>query len=194
MRAVAPVAIATSRGGTSSARASRRHSASFASPSDGAARTQSIDGSDVITRLRLELAAKKELLARQVADSVVRAPVRGKVFQVDRAQGEFVAARDPVVLLEADVTPSVLLRLPNEDALKLRPGSKATIYVPFQDRKYPATVSAIGLASASADAAVTQEGGMDQTLVRLDFDDRAVRLPANARVNVWIRNPSLPWS
>jgi hypothetical protein len=35
---------------------------------------------------------------------------------------------------------------------------------------------------------------MDQTLVRLDFDDRAVRLPANARVNVWIRNPSLPWS
>ena len=161
---------------------------------DGAARTQSIDGSDVITRLRLELAAKKELLARQVADSVVRAPVRGKVFQVDRAQGEFVAARDPVVLLEADVTPSVLLRLPNEDALKLRPGSKATIYVPFQDRKYPATVSAIGLASASADAAVTQEGGMDQTLVRLDFDDRAVRLPANARVNVWIRNPSLPWS
>src|ERR1700736_4827335 len=39
MRAVAPAAIATSRGGISSARASSRHSASFASPSNGAART-----------------------------------------------------------------------------------------------------------------------------------------------------------
>jgi multidrug resistance efflux pump len=161
---------------------------------DGATRTQTLDNSDGVTRLRMELAAKKMLLARQEAERVVRSPVRGRVYTVDRQPGEFVAARDPVVLLEADVTPSVLLRMPNEDALKLRLGMPATIYAPFEDRKYPARVAAVGLTAASASAAVTQEGGLNETLVKFEFDDRKVRLPANARVNVWIRNPALPWS
>lgn len=161
---------------------------------EDATRTQSIGSADVVQRLRLELAAKKVLLTRQEAERVVRAPVRGKVFQVERQAGEFVSAQDPVVLLEADVTPSVLLRVPNDDALKLKLGMPATIYVPFEDRKYSASVAAIGLAAASANAVVTQEGGLDETLVKLEFEDRRVRLPANARVNVWIRNPSLPWS
>jgi multidrug resistance efflux pump len=161
---------------------------------EGATRTQSIGASDVLSRLQLELAAKKELLARQEADSLVRAPLRGKVFQVEHVNGEFVNARDPVVLVEADVTPSVLLRLPNEDAVKLKPGMPATVFVPFQNRKYTATVAAIGLNSATASAPVTQEGGLDQTLVKLDFDDKTVRLPANSRVTAWVRNPSLPWS
>lgn len=162
--------------------------------SESATRTQSIDSSDVINRMRLELAAKKVLLARQEAERVVRAPVRGKVFQVERQAGEFVAPHDPVVLLEADVTPSVWLRVPNDDALKLKMGMPATIYVPSEDRKYSANVSAVGLSSASANAPVTQEGNLNETLVKIDFDDKRVRLPANARVNVWIRNPSLPWS
>ncbi|MDB5750324.1 MAG: hypothetical protein JWP65_745 [Ramlibacter sp.] len=161
---------------------------------EGAGRTQSLENSDVVSRLRLDLAAKKVLLARQEAQLVVRAPVRGKVYHVDKQAGEFVSAQDPVVLLEADVTPSVLLRVPNDSALKLRLGMPASIYVPFEDRQYPATVAAVGLAAASAAAVVTQEVGADETLVKLEFDDPKVRLPANARVNVWIRNPALPWS
>lgn len=161
---------------------------------EGASRSQSIDASDSIARLRVELASKKQLLAQQDAGSVVRAPMRGKVFQVEHVPGEFVQARDPVILLEADVTPSVLLRLPNEDAVKLRPGMAATVAVPFENRKFSGKVAAIGLNSVSAQAPAIQEGGLDQTLVKIDFDDPKVRLPANARVNVWIRNPSLPWS
>jgi multidrug resistance efflux pump len=162
--------------------------------SEVATRTQSIDSSDVMNRMRMELAAKKVLLARQEAERIVRAPVRGKVYQVERQPGEFVSPHDPVVLLEADVTPSVLLRVPNDDALKLKIGMPASIYVPTENRKYTANVSAIGLTSASANAPVAQEGGLNETLVKIDFDDKRVRLPANARVNVWIRNPSLPWS
>ena len=161
---------------------------------DGATRVQTLDNSDELTRLRMELASKKMLLARQEAERVVRSPVKGRVYTVDHQPGEFVTARDPIVLLEADVTPSVLLRMPNDDALKLRLGMPATIYVPFEDRKYAATVSAVGLSAASASAPITQEGGLNETLVKLDFQDRKVRLPANARVNVWIRNPTLPWS
>jgi multidrug resistance efflux pump len=161
---------------------------------EGATRTQSFENSDVVARMRLELASKKVMLARQENERVVRAPVRGKVYQVDRQPGEFVAARDPVVLLEADITPSVLLRVPDDSALKLRLGMPATVYVPFQDKQYTATVTAVGLNAATANAPVTQEGGLAETLVKLDFQDKKVRLPANARVNVWIRNPALPWS
>ena len=162
---------------------------------EGATRTQSLDNSDAVQRMRLDLASKKVLLARQEAERVVRAPVRGKVYHVDRQPGEFVSAQDPVVLLEADITPSVLLRVPNDDALKLKLGMPAQIYVPFEDKKYTATVAAVGMAATTASAAaLMQEGGADQTLVKLDFQDKKVRLPANARVNVWIRNPALPWS
>lgn len=162
---------------------------------EGATRTQSLENSDAVQRLRLELAAKKVLLARQEAERVVRAPVRGKVYHVDRRPGEFVSPHDPVVLLEADVTPSVLLRVPEDDALKLKIGMPAQIYVPFEDKNYAATVAAVGMAATTASsAALLQEGGSDTTLVKLEFQDRKVRLPANARVNVWIRNPALPWS
>jgi hypothetical protein len=78
--------------------------------------------------------------------------------------------------------------------VKLHPGMPATVAVPFENRKFTGKVSAIGLNAVSAQAATIQEGGLDQTLVKIDFDDSKVRLPANARVNVWIRNPSLPWS
>ncbi|MEJ8840320.1 HlyD family efflux transporter periplasmic adaptor subunit [Ramlibacter sp. AN1133] len=161
---------------------------------EGATHSQTLDNSDTIAKLRLELASKKVLLARQEADRTVRAPVRGKVFTVDRLPGEFVTANQPVVLLEADVTPSVFLRVSNDDAVKLKLGMPAQVYVASEDRKYGAKVSGVGLSAVSATAPVTQEGGLNETLVKLDFDDRKVRLPVNSRVNVWIRNPSLPWS
>ena len=154
---------------------------------EGASRTASFESSDQLARLRLELVAKKMLLARQASDQTVLAPRKGKVFAVDKVAGEYVSARDPVVLLESDVTPSVLLRLPNDDALKLKLGMPATVYVPFEDRRYPATISAIGLAAVNAASLPTMEGGLNETLIKLEFDDKRVRLPVNARVNVWVR-------
>ena len=154
---------------------------------DGANRTASLETGDQLLRLKMELASKKLLLSRQATDQTVRAPRKGKIFAVDKVPGEYVAAHEPVILLESDVTPSVLLRLPNDDALKLRLGMPATIYVPFEDRRYPATVSAIGLAAVNAASLATMEGGLNETLVKLEFDDKRVRLPANARVNVWVK-------
>jgi multidrug resistance efflux pump len=154
---------------------------------EGANRTASLGASDQLGRMRLDLAAKKLLLSRQASDQTVVAPRKGKVFAVDKVAGEYVSARDPVVLLESDVTPSVVLRLPNDDALKLKLGMPATVYVPFEDRRYPATISAIGLAAVNAASLPTMEGGLNETLIKLEFEDKKVRLPANARVNVWVR-------
>ncbi|MDB5941353.1 MAG: hypothetical protein JWQ13_919 [Ramlibacter sp.] len=157
---------------------------------EGANRTASFEASDQLARLKMDLAAKKLLLSRQATDQTVRAPRKGKVFAVDKAPGEYVSAHEPVVLLESDVTPSVLLRLPNDDALKLRLGMPATIYVPFEDRRYPATISAIGLAAVNTASLPTMEGGLNETLIKLEFDDKRVRLPVNARVNVWVKTLS----
>lgn len=159
---------------------------------EGANRTSALAATDQLGKLKMELAARKQLLASEEASQTVTAPRKGKVFQVDKAAGEYVGSRDPVVLLESDVTPSVMLRLPNDDALKLRIGMPATVYVPFEDRKYPASISAIGLAAASANTQATMEGGLNETLVKLDFEDQRVRLPANARVTVWVKTLSLP--
>ena len=74
-----------------------------------------------------------------------------------------------------------------DDALKLKLGMPATVYVPFEDRRYLATVSAVGLAAVNAASLPTMEGGLNETLIKLEFDDKRVRLPANARVNVWVR-------
>lgn len=153
----------------------------------GASRTATFESGDQLGKLKMDLAAKKLLLARQQTDQTVRAPRKGTVYAIDKAPGEYVSARDPVLLLESDVTPSVLLRLPNDDALKLKLGMPATVYVPFEDRRYPARVSAVGLAAVNAASLPTMEGGMNETLVKLEFDDKSVRLPANARVNVWVR-------
>jgi multidrug resistance efflux pump len=162
---------------------------------DGANRTASFEAGDQLSKLKMDLAAKKLLLSRQSPDETVRAPRKGKVFAIDKVPGEFVSAKDPVVLLESDVTPSVLLRLPNDDALKLRLGMPATIYVPFEDRRYQATVSTIGLAAVNAASPATMEGGLNETLVKLEFEDKRVRLPVNARVNVWVKTLSgFGWS
>ena len=158
---------------------------------EGANRTLTYEQVDQLNRLKMDLAAKKLLLAKQESSQTVRAPRKGKVFQVDKGPGEFVAAHDPVVLLETDVTPAVLLRLPNDDALKLRIGMPATVYVPFEDRKYEAMVAAVGLSAVSAASPVTMEGGLNETLVKLEFNDKQVRLPANARVNVWVKTLSV---
>jgi multidrug resistance efflux pump len=157
---------------------------------EGANRNVAFDAVDQLSKLKTELAAKKLLLARLDADQTVRAPRKGKVFAIDKLPGEFVTAREPVVLLESDVAPSVLLRLANDDALKLRIGMPATIYVPFEERRYPATVSAIGLEAVNAASLPTMEGGLNETLVKLEFDDKKIRLPANARVNVWVKTLS----
>jgi multidrug resistance efflux pump len=140
-----------------------------------------------LNKLKMDLAARKLLLASQESAQMVRAPRKGKVFQVDKNPGEYVGSRDPVVLLESDVRPSVLLRLPNDDALKLRLGMPATTYVPLEDRKYAATISAIDLTAVNAATRVTMEGGLNETLVKLDFADASVRLPVNSRVTVWVR-------
>lgn len=135
------------------------------------------------------------LKLKQEAEQTVYSPSKGRIFQINKTPGEYVKATDPVVLLESDVTPTVLVRLLNDDVLKLSIGMPATVYVPYENKKYQAVVSAVGHAAVNADSTMSMESSLNETIVKLDFIDKQVRLPANIRVKVWIRtlfNTELP--
>ena len=50
-----------------------------------------------------------------------------------------------------------------------------------------ARVAAVGYSSVNGQATVSQEASLNETIIRLDFVDDDIRLPANTRVKVWIR-------
>jgi multidrug resistance efflux pump len=141
----------------------------------------------LLFKLRSELAAKQLLRRKQVSSDTVRSLQKGKIFQIDKSRGEYVLATDPVMIMELDVVPYVLVRLRNDDILKLHIGMLADIYVPFEDRKYQATISAIGLSAINASISSSIESSGNETVVKLEFENKQVRLPANSRVKVWIK-------
>ena len=108
---------------------------------------------------------------------------------IERFLNEFepIDPNDVMVLIEKNSPPNVLLKLLTEDALKIKIGMEASVYAPTTDTEYDAKVVAVGYSSVNSQATVTQEASLNETIVRLEFVDKHVRLPANTRVQVWIR-------
>ena len=166
------------------------------------ANAQHLYQKQIISNKDLSLAATRYyqvrsnyLKLKQASEQTTHSPSKGKIFQINKTPGEYVKATDPVVLLESDVTPSVLVRLLNDDVLKLSIGMSATIHVPYENKNYRAVVSAIGHAAVNAESTMSMESSLNETVVKLDFIDKQVRLPANIRVKVWIKtlfNTELP--
>ncbi len=121
------------------------------------------------------------------AEIPVVSPTNGQVFNLPVEPGQRVTASTTVAVIQADRTPYVLIRLLNADAIKLQPGMKANVVVPLLNREYTATVNAIGYTAVNSEVSFSQEASLNETLIKLTFDDPAVRLPANLRVNVWIQ-------
>ncbi|NOZ11743.1 MAG: hypothetical protein GXP09_11990 [Gammaproteobacteria bacterium] len=133
------------------------------------------------------LTLRKELLLQRKIQQTIAAPVRGKIFHIEHPVGSYVEASDIMVLLERDAPPNVLLKLRSDDALKIKIGMSASIYVPATDSEHEAIVAAVGYSSVNTQATITQEASLNETLVRLEFVEQNVRLPANTRVKVWIK-------
>ncbi|MFK5948695.1 MAG: HlyD family efflux transporter periplasmic adaptor subunit [Methylococcales bacterium] len=143
-----------------------------------------------LENLKIEIAGlKKQEAAISAAGAIrqVRSSTAGRVYRIEYEKGAYVAPNDVVVILEKDVTPTVIIRLRESEVLKVRMGTAATIYVPANDRNYSAQVVAVGYSSINSDATVTMEASLNETLVKLEFEDDNIRLPANTRVKVWIR-------
>lgn len=142
---------------------------------------------DQLEREKKALIIQSDALLSRQALQTVRTPVKGKVFHIEHAVGEYVSPNDVMVLIEKNSPPNVLLKLLTEDALKIKIGMEASVYAPTTDTEYDAKVVAVGYSSVNSQATVTQEASLNETIVRLEFVDKHVRLPANTRVQVWIR-------
>ncbi len=146
----------------------------------------------VLRRSLEELDRRLEELHAKGAEKTVLSPVSGMIFNMPVEVGQRVTAGMTVALLEEDKAPFVLIRLLNSDAIKLKPGMKANVVVPFLDREYGAMVDAIGYSAVNSEVSFSQEASLNETLVKLVLDDPDVRLPANTRVKVWIQ--TFQWS
>lgn len=119
---------------------------------------------------------------------IIRAVHAGQVISVSGRQGNYVTPTSVVVILQRnDLVPKVAILLSQEAGLKLHVGMPARIYVPFQDRTYPAHIASIGRNAINTSETDTMEVSMNQTMATLSFDDSSVRLPSNQRVRVWIK-------
>lgn len=134
-----------------------------------------------------QLEAQRDALVEKIEMRKVVAPVRGKVFNVAKSPGEYIRSEDVVLLLERDTTPYVLIRVLNEDALKLKPGMPATVHLPGTGQNLQARVSSIGYSAINAEATSTMEASLKETVVRLDFARPETRAPLNSRVRVYVR-------
>jgi len=149
-------------------------------------------------QLSLQLQAYKKELDQFVDNRAsIKAPVDGRIFHIDVQEGSYVNAGDIVMVMEADVTPDIVLKLQNFDAIKVHVGMPATIELPFNGKKLQAVVYAIGYNAVYGTSSPTQEVSLNETLIKLQLSDFSIRIPANTRVKVWIKTfewaKHLPW-
>jgi len=123
----------------------------------------------------------------------VQAVKDGRIFSIDIDQGLYVNAGDVVLVMEVDVTPDIIYKVKNYDAIKIHVGMPATIKLPYNGEKMEAVISAIGYRAVYGKSTPTAEASMNETLIKLELKDTNVRLPANTRVNVWIKTFEWPW-
>jgi len=143
-----------------------------------------------INAVTIELKSLKEqesILLSSGASHTARSVHGGKILHIEQPVGSYVTPKDVVLLLEKNEQPSVLVQLRHDKALKIRLGMPADIYVPVDDRKYPARITTIGRTAIHSSASDNTEASLSETIIKLEFEDTNLRFPANARVKVWIR-------
>jgi len=156
-------------------------------------RLQTRNAEDKLGPLDLQLVNAREQL-RQIMDhsASIVSPVNGHVFSLDAGEGSFVNAGEIVMVLAADTTPDVLLKVPNYDAVKIHVGMPAIVAVPSSGQTLQARVSAIGYSAVYGQSTPSEEASLNDTLIRLKLLNPSTRVPPNTRVNVWIKTFQWP--
>lgn len=146
-----------------------------------------------LSKERTRLFETKQSISEQLDARTVRANVSGKIVSINFDEGMYIEPQDVVAVIDKNVEPVVSMRLLSEDALRLTVGTPVRIYAPVLGDYFDAHVTDIGYAAFKLDSTVTDEVKQGETLVRIAFDDKRIRLPPNSRVKVWIQTFKWPW-
>ena len=114
-------------------------------------------------------------------------PIEGEVYRIEHREGEFVHPDDTVMVLVTREKPYVVLKLHSRDIYKVKIDDNARIYSKYNDTAYRGKVTQIGYAAVNADATISQETSLNESLVKIEFLDDEIPFPLNSRVEVRIR-------
>ncbi len=118
-------------------------------------------------------------------------PIEGEVYRIEHTEGEFVHPDDTVMVLVTREKPYVILKLHTRDIYKVKIDDQARIYSKYNDVSYRGKVTQIGYAAVNADATISQETSLNESLVKIEFLDDEIAFPLNSRVEVRIRRDFL---
>jgi multidrug resistance efflux pump len=114
-------------------------------------------------------------------------PVEGAVYRIEHSEGEFVHPDDTIMVLVTREKPFVILKLHSRDIYKVKVNDHARIYSKINDISYRGKVTQIGYAAVNADATISQETSLNESLVKIEILDDEIAFPLNSRVEVRIR-------
>lgn len=140
-------------------------------------------------KISADLAALKsqQTDASDYLDTIVKAPMDGKIFHSDFITGSFASEGDAVVILECDLSPNIMIKLNDSEAMKVHVGQPVLIRSPYSSHKLQGKVTAIGYQSVYGRSNAADEINRYTVPVKIELLDRSIRIPANTRVNVWIK-------
>jgi multidrug resistance efflux pump len=118
-------------------------------------------------------------------------PIEGEVYRIEHGEGEFVHPDETVMVLVTREKPFVILKLHTRDIYKVKINDHARIYSKYNEISYRGRVTQIGYAAVNADATISQETSLNESLVKIEFLDEKIAFPLNSRVEVRIRRDFL---
>lgn len=147
--------------------------------------------SSSIISLVTQFELKREELINTLNYLRVFSPFDGVVYAIKSHKGDYVNAKDEVIVLETDEVSFVVCKLKQDEALKIKKGMEVKIYASSTDETYSAHVETIGNLSLNTKSEITNEVSLKEVTLKVVFDDKNVRLPLNERVKVWFYRPLL---
>jgi len=147
--------------------------------------TAKANSSSSIISLVTQFELKREELINTLNYLRVFSPKEGHIYAIKSNEGDYVNAKDEVVVLETDSTSFVVCKLKQDEALKIKRGMKVKVYASSTDETYSAKVQTVGNLSLNTKSEITNEVSLKEVTIKVVFDDKDVRLPLNERVKVW---------
>ena len=112
------------------------------------------------------------------------ATVNGKVYMVGYKEREFVNPGDTVMILQTDEKPYVMMKLHIRDIFKIDINDPVIIFKKYGSKVYTGKIAQIGYSSVNSEAPVSQESSLNESIVKIEFDDDHVDFPINTRVEI----------
>ncbi len=148
-----------------------------------------ISTSSSMVSLVTQFELKREELINTLNYLRVFSPYDGVVYAIKSHEGDYVNAKDEVIVLETDEVSFVVCKLKQDETLQIQKGMKVKIYASSTDETYSAHVQTIGNLSLNTKSEITNEVSLKEVTLKIVFDNPSVRLPLNERVKVWFYRP-----